>query len=64
MKREWNIQRGQIWKSKTNDMQVEVQRSEGGSLWKVRKLTNKTGKYNGSHTLTVYTLTKGFTLLK
>ena len=59
--KEIEIERGQIWQSKgTSGMQVLVHRKVGGGRWKVKKLTNKTGVYNGTHTLTIYTLAKGF----
>lgn len=45
------IKRGQIWKSKHSDVRVIVTGTSGGK-WKAKILTDKPGKYGGSHTLT------------
>ena len=58
------IERGQIWKSKSNDCQVEIIQKKGGTMWKARKLTSRTGRFNGTHTLNERTLKKGFIRLE
>lgn len=58
-----DIRRNQIWKSKQNDMQVIIERKKGGCYWRVKKLTERAGVYNGVHTLNEITLRKAFTLI-
>lgn len=57
------IARGQIWLSKRGGNQVEIYCKVGGFRWKVKKLTDKVGVYNGTHTLTLRTLERGFVRL-
>lgn len=58
----YDIRKGQIWQSKSSDMQVLIFQKKG-DRWLVKKLTHKPGFYHGTHTLTKYTLAKSFTLL-
>lgn len=56
----YEIKRGMILVSKrSRDYQIEVQRKDG-RRWKVAKLTDRTGVYNGSHTMTQITIWKNF----
>jgi hypothetical protein len=59
-----DIHKGQIWASRRSDSQVLIHQKVGGFQWKVKVLTNKTGVFNGTHTLTEHTLRKGFELLQ
>lgn len=56
------ILKGQLWKSKRNDLVVEVLKFHKGH-WQVRKLTEKPGVYNGTHGLHEYTMRHGFVLI-
>ena len=54
------FRKGMILISKRNpDYQIELLRQDG-MRWKCRKLTKRTGVYNGSHTMSHITLWKNF----
>lgn len=53
---------GQIYKSIHSDMQVVV-KGKSNDKWKTAILTNKPGVYNGSHTLSNYTIKHKFELI-
>lgn len=58
------IRKGQIWQATRSDMQILIHSRVGHHRWKAKKLTNRTGVYNGTHTLSDRTILKEFTLLQ
>lgn len=56
------IKKGQIYKAKKSNSQVEIGGKKGGK-WLAKVLTDKPGVYNGSHRLAERTLNKQFTLI-
>lgn len=59
------IKVNQIYKhKKTSDYQVEIIGKSRRDKWKARILTNKPGVYNGSHTLSAFTIKRQFELVE
>lgn len=56
----FEVEKGMILRSKRNpDYQIEVVRRKD-RRWQVRKLTERTGVYNGTHTMSQITIWKNF----
>ena len=56
------VKRGQVYKSKYSPLLVEIFKKHG-ARWKARVLTTKSKVYNGSHTLSEYSLKSKFRLV-
>lgn len=56
------IKKGQIWQQKGHSLQVEVIRRKD-FRWQCRILTDRTGVYAGTHTMTPYTLWSKYELI-
>lgn len=56
------IKRNQVWKQKGTNFRILIHSNKGGIMWKCKVLTEKEGVYNGSHTMTEYTLRKRYDL--
>lgn len=57
------IKRNQIWKNKVSGFQLMVS-SKKGVKWKCKVLTDKHDVYNGTHTMSQFTIWKKFELVK
>lgn len=53
----------QIWKQKTSDFQIFINRRKGHK-WQVKVLTDRHDVYAGTHTMNPITIWKKFELIK
>lgn len=57
------IKRNQIWENKVSGFQLMVY-SKKGVKWKCKVLTDRHDVFNGTHTMSQFTLWKKFELVK
>lgn len=56
------IKCNQVWKNKRSSFQILITHKRGDK-WEAKVLTDKTDFYNGTHTMSQYTIWKKFDLL-